>query len=60
MCTTIAFAGRYSFELVREIFNSSGTFGGITSLIILGLTLYAMIKIDWEKILEGKTSSIDN
>jgi membrane protein YqaA with SNARE-associated domain len=47
MCTTVAYGGKYSYEIVKEIFASGGIIGGITSVILLGLVIWAMLKIDW-------------
>jgi membrane protein YqaA with SNARE-associated domain len=47
MCTTVAYGGKYSYEIVKEIFASGGIIGGIASVILLGLVIWAMLKIDW-------------
>ena len=49
MCTTVAYAGRFSFAIVRDLFESSGVWGGVVSLILLTLILIAMIRIDWTR-----------
>jgi len=49
MCVAIAYAGRFSFVLVRDIFKSGGIWGGIISLVLLVLLIVAMIKIDWTR-----------
>ena len=51
MCVAVAYAGRYSFELVRDIFVSGGPLGGVASIVLLALLLVAMIKIDWTRLL---------
>jgi len=49
MCLTIAFAGRFSFVFVKEIFESSGILGGVLSVGILAVIVVAMLVIDWSK-----------
>ena len=49
MCITVAYAGRFSFAIVRDLFESSGVLGGVVSLILLTLILIAMIRIDWTR-----------
>ena len=52
MCTVIAYAGRYSYSFVMDIFASSGWLGGVLSTLLLIVLIYAMIKIDWTKFVE--------
>ena len=55
MCTAVAYAGRFSFVLVRDLFESSGVLGGVASVVLLALLLLAMIKIDWTRFIgDGK------
>ena len=49
MCTAVAYAGRFSFVIVRDLFESSGALGGVVSVVLLTLLLVAMIKIDWTR-----------
>ncbi len=51
MCTFVAYAGKYSYSIVAEIFASSGILGGAVSLVLLVVILYGMIKIDWTKLI---------
>jgi uncharacterized membrane protein YdjX (TVP38/TMEM64 family) len=51
MCITVAYAGRFSFVLVRDLFESGGVLGGVASIALLALILVAMIKIDWPRII---------
>ncbi len=53
MCTTVAYAGRLSFTLVRDLFESGGALGGVVSVVLLALLLVAMIKIDWTRFIES-------
>ena len=52
MCMTVAYAGRYSYSFIRDIFASSGIVGGVLSTVILALVVIAMIKIDWTRFLQ--------
>ena len=49
MCLTIAFAGRFSFVFVKEIFKSSGILGGVLSVVLLAIIVVGMLVIDWSK-----------
>ncbi len=52
MCTTVAYGGKYSYEIVKEIFASGGIIGGITSVLLLGVVILAMLKIDWTQLIK--------
>ena len=52
MLTFVAYAGRYSYTIVKDIFESGGVFGGIASVAILVIILVAMMKIDWTKFID--------
>ncbi|MHA2393224.1 MAG: YqaA family protein [Promethearchaeota archaeon] len=47
MCTLVAYAGKYSYSIVRDIFESSGILGGLASVILLVLVLIVLFKVDW-------------
>jgi len=47
MCVTVAYAGRYSFTLVRDLFESSGILGGIGSVVVLAIIVILMLRVDW-------------
>ena len=49
MCTLVAYAGRYSYSIVRDIFKSSGILGGLASVVLLVLVLIVLFKVDWTK-----------
>ena len=55
MCLAIAFAGRFSFVLVRDIFESAGILGGVASVVILGIIIVALLLIDWSKFVDLDT-----
>jgi membrane protein YqaA with SNARE-associated domain len=52
MCTTVAYGGKYSYEIVKEIFASGGIIGGLASVVLLGIVILAMLKIDWTKLIK--------
>ncbi|MCW4048703.1 MAG: VTT domain-containing protein [Candidatus Bathyarchaeota archaeon] len=54
MCAAVAYAGKYSYTFIRDIFASSGILGGVLSTVLLALVMYAMIKIDWTTYIEIK------
>jgi membrane protein DedA with SNARE-associated domain len=47
MCTMVAYAGRYSYSIVKDIFESSGILGGLASVVVLVLLLIILLKVDW-------------
>jgi len=57
MCVTIAYAGRFSFVLVRDIFKAGGVWGGVVSIALLILIMVAMIKIDWTRFIGSDTAT---
>ena len=52
MLTFVAYAGRYSYTFVKDIFESRGVFGGVASVALLVVILVAMIKIDWTRFID--------
>ena len=52
MCTAVAYAGRYSYAIIKDIFASSGWVGGFASTALVILIIYAMLKIDWTKYID--------
>jgi membrane protein YqaA with SNARE-associated domain len=52
MCVTIAYAGRYSFVVVKELFESSGIIGGLASVVFLAIIVFALLKIDWYRFID--------
>jgi membrane protein YqaA with SNARE-associated domain len=57
MCTIVAYAGRFSYTFVRDIFESGGIVGGIGSVVLLAIILIAMMRIDWTRFIEPPPSS---
>ena len=52
MCTAVAYAGRYSYSTIKDIFASSGWFGGFASTGLLIIVIYVMLKVDWIKFID--------
>ncbi|TRO51332.1 hypothetical protein E2P71_09255 [Candidatus Bathyarchaeota archaeon] len=52
MCTAVAYAGRYSYAIIKDIFASSGWVGGFASTALVIVVIYAMLKIDWTKYID--------
>ena len=52
MCTAVAYAGRYSYTIIRDVFASSGWLGGVLSTGLMIVFIYAMLKVDWSKFIE--------
>lgn len=59
MCTSVAYAGRYSYSLIRDIFASSGWVGGFASTILLIIITYLLLKVDWTKFIENEMKKND-
>ncbi len=58
MCTTVAYAGYYSYSFIKDIFSSSGILGGVLSTVVLVIIVVALIKIDWAKYLDTKPQNL--
>jgi membrane protein YqaA with SNARE-associated domain len=52
MCIGIAYAGKYSYSIVRDLFESSGILGGFLSVLLLIFVIVLLLTIDWTKFLE--------
>jgi membrane protein YqaA with SNARE-associated domain len=52
MCTIVAYAGRFSYTIVKDIFESGGILGGVASVALLVIILVAMMRIDWTKFID--------
>jgi len=52
MLTFVAYAVRYSYSFVKDIFESGGVFGGVASVALLVIILVAMMKIDWTRFID--------
>ena len=52
MCTIVAYAGRFSYTFVKDLFESGGVLGGFASVAILALILVALIRIDWTRFID--------
>lgn len=60
MSWILAYAGRYSFEFVKNVFDAGGILGGVASTLLLILIIIAMIKIDWAKYVDPSLSRKQN
>jgi membrane protein YqaA with SNARE-associated domain len=58
MCTSVAYAGRYSYAFIRDIFVSSGWVGGLASIGLLILLIYLMVKVDWTKFIDDDLGNV--
>ncbi|MCJ7731110.1 VTT domain-containing protein [Candidatus Bathyarchaeota archaeon] len=59
MCTAVAYAGRYSYSIIKDIFASSGWLGGFASTGLLIIIIYVMLRVDWTKFIETETKKED-
>jgi membrane protein YqaA with SNARE-associated domain len=59
MCTAIAYAGKYSYSLIMDVFASSGWLGGLTSTGLLIIVLYLLLKVDWTKFIDQDIEKVD-
>jgi membrane protein DedA with SNARE-associated domain len=57
MTFIVAYSGQQSIEFITTIFGESGLLGTIITAVLLALVIYAMIKIDWEKMFEKHVDS---
>jgi len=56
MCLIIAYAGFYSFSSVKGVFETGGTFSEIASVVLLVPVIIAILKVDWEDLLDRAQS----
>ena len=54
MCTFIAYAGKFSYDFILNLFKGSGPLGIVAGLVLLILMIVAVLKIDWARFLEPK------
>ncbi len=59
MCTAIAYAGRYSYSLIKDVFASSGWLGGLASTGLLIILIYLLLKVDWTKFIDQDIEKVD-
>jgi membrane protein DedA with SNARE-associated domain len=60
LCIIVAYAGRFSFTYIRDIFESGGILGGIASILLLIIIIIAMIKIDWSRFIGERVTEEEN
>ena len=56
MLVTVAYAGRYSFVFVQNLFEAGGLWVGVVTVVLLAVILLAMIRIDWTKFIKTPPS----
>ncbi|MFB0543309.1 MAG: DedA family protein [Candidatus Bathyarchaeia archaeon] len=54
MCTLIAYAGKFSYDFILNLFKGSGLLGMVAGFVLLILMVVAVFKIDWTRFLEPK------
>jgi membrane protein YqaA with SNARE-associated domain len=52
MCIGIAYAGKYSYTIIRDLFETSGILGGFLSVFLLIFIIILLLTIDWTKFLK--------
>ena len=57
MTFIVAYSGQQSMEFITVIFGESGLLGTAITTVLLAIVIYAMIKIDWEKMFEKHVAS---
>jgi len=57
MCLALAYAGKYSYSMIIDIFESRGWVGVAASVVLLAITLYIMIRVDWTKLFDDVTKA---
>jgi len=59
MCLVISYAGFYSFSSIIGIYEAGGTFGEIASIVLLVVIIVAMLRFDWEGLLNRVQKSVE-
>ncbi|UCD45943.1 MAG: VTT domain-containing protein [Candidatus Bathyarchaeota archaeon] len=59
MCVAVAYAGRYSFTVVRDLFESSGILGGVGSVVILAIIILALLRVDWAQFVNAQPKGVE-
>jgi len=59
MSWVLAYAGRYSFSFIKNLFDSGGYLGGIVSTILLIVIIIALIKVDWTRFIDPDLKTED-
>ncbi len=52
MCIVVAYAGVYSYETIRNIYESNGVLGSIVSLVLLAVIIIVLLKVNWDLLLD--------
>ncbi len=59
MSWVLAYAGRYSFSFIKNLFDSGGYLGGVVSTILLIVIIVALIKVDWTRFIDPDLKNDD-
>jgi len=60
MCTAVAYAGRYSYSIIMDVFASSGWFGEVASTVLLVIVIYVMLKVDWVRFIDSDIENMES
>ena len=52
MLSFVAYAGRYSYVFVKDIFKSGGVLDGVVSMILLVIVIVVIMTIDWTRFID--------
>jgi membrane protein DedA with SNARE-associated domain len=52
MCIVVAYAGVYSYDAIRNLYESSGILGSVVTLVLLAAIIIALLKMDWDVLLD--------
>jgi uncharacterized membrane protein YdjX (TVP38/TMEM64 family) len=59
MSLMLAYAGRYSFSFIKNLFDSGGYIGGVVSTLLLIVIIVVMIKVDWTRFIDPELKTED-
>jgi membrane protein DedA with SNARE-associated domain len=60
MTYALAYSGQQSIDFIMTLFGESGWIGAIITTVLLIVVIFAMIKLDWEKIFEKYVGKKDD
>lgn len=52
MCSIIVYVGHYASDIILKLYGGESLIGSIIVTVLLFLTVFAMLRVDWEKVLE--------
>ena len=59
MTFVLAYSGQQSIEFIETIFGESGWLGALITAVLLAIVIFAMIRLDWEKLFEKYVAKKD-